>query len=98
MLTFPSFREKGFGGQVLNLATDYIKQSDVDTAVLFCAPKRERFYAKHGWEIMRSPTHVGIPIQYKNRDLTRMMLFISEKGRQGRKDFEALPAYVDEPW
>jgi len=98
MLTFPSFREKGFGGQVLNLATDYIKQGDVDITVLFCDPKRERFYANHGWEITRSPTHVGVPGQYKNHDLTRMMLFLSEKGRQGRKDFEALPVYVDEPW
>ena len=97
MLTFSSFREKGFGGRILNLATDYIKQGDVDIAVLFCDPKRERFYAKHGWEITRSPTHVDVPSQYKTHDLTRMMLFISEKGRQGRQDFEALPVCVDEP-
>ena len=35
MLTFPSFREKGFGGRVLNLATDYIKQGDVVSPFFF---------------------------------------------------------------
>ena len=56
MLTFPSFRENGFGGQILDLASDYIKQSDVDIAMLFCDPTREPFYGKRGWEITRSPT------------------------------------------
>jgi hypothetical protein len=98
MLTFPSFRENGFGGQVLDMATDYIKQSKVDIAILFCDPKRESFYAKRGWEITLSPTRIGTPNQHKIYNLSRMMLFISEKGRQGMKNFEGQPLYVDEPW
>jgi hypothetical protein len=98
MLTFPSFREKGFGGQILDLASDYIKQSDVDIAMLFCDSKREPFYGKRGWEITPSPTRVGVPTQYKTHDLTRMMLFVSEKGRHSRSNFDELPVYMDEPW
>jgi hypothetical protein len=80
MLTFPSFREKGFGGQVLDRATEYIKQSKVDIAILFCEPKRQLFYAKRGWELTISPTRIGSPNQNKIHDLSRMMLFVSEKG------------------
>lgn len=98
MLTFPSFREKGFGGQVLDMATSYIKQSPVDVAILFCDSNREGFYAKRGWERTRSPTRIGAPDRHKLHDVSRMMLFVSPKGRQGRKDFDTLPVYVDEPW
>jgi hypothetical protein len=51
-----------------------------------------------GWEITPSPTRIGTPNQNKIHDLSRMMLFVSEKGRQGRKDFEGQPVYVDEAW
>lgn len=98
MFTFPSFRRKGYGRQVLELATDFIKQSDVDIFILFCDPKCESFYAKSGWKVAGSPTRVGVPSEYKIHDLLRMMLFVSEKGQRGRKDFEEQPVYIDEPW
>jgi hypothetical protein len=98
MFTFPSFRREGHGTQVLELATDFIKRSDIDISILFCDPKREYFYTKHGWKVTRSPTRVGVPDQYKTHDLSRMMLFVSEKGRRRRMDFEEQPVYVDEPW
>jgi GNAT superfamily N-acetyltransferase len=85
MLTFPSFREKGFGGQVLDMATGYIKHSNIDVAILFCDRKLEGFYSKRGWELTRSPTRIGTPNQHKTYDGSRMMLFVSSKGRQGRK-------------
>lgn len=40
MFTFPTFRAQGHGTRVAELATDFIKQSDVDIAILFCEPKR----------------------------------------------------------
>lgn len=98
MLTFPSFREKGIGGKVLGMATEHIKHNAVDLSMLFCDPQRESFYGKRGWKITRSPTRIGSPNQYKDHDLTRMMLFLSEKARQGIKDFNEEPVYVDEPW
>jgi hypothetical protein len=98
MFTFPAFREKGVGGHVLEMATNYIQRSDIDIAILFCDSKRESFYAKRGWEITRSPTRVGVPSLYKNLDLVRGMLFVSEKGRQGRNSFNEVPVYVVQPW
>jgi GNAT superfamily N-acetyltransferase len=98
MLTFPSFRRQGYGTGVLELASDFIKHSDVDIAILFCEPKRESFYAKRGWEVTRSPTRIGVPGQYKSNHSSRLMLFISEMGRRGRTDFEERPLYINEPW
>jgi hypothetical protein len=98
MLTFPSFRAQGHGTGVAELATDFIKQSNVDIAVLFCESKRESFYAKHGWQVTRAPTRIGTVNQYKIHELLRMMLFVSEKGRLGRMDFDEQPVYIDEPW
>jgi hypothetical protein len=98
MLTFPSFRAQGYGTRVLSLATDFIKHSDVDISILFCESKRESFYMRHGWEVTLSSTRIGVPEHYKNHDLTRMMLFVSENGRRSRMDFEEQPVYIDEPW
>src|SRR5687768_6126964 len=38
MLTFPPFRRRGYGGQILQAATHWIQESDVDVAILFCDP------------------------------------------------------------
>jgi predicted acetyltransferase len=98
MLTFPSFRREGYGTQILELATEFIKRSDVDISILFCQPERKSFYGKPGWQVSRSPTRVGVPGRYRTDDSLRMMLFVSEKGRRDRKKFEEEPVYVDELW
>ena len=98
LLTFPPFRRHGYGGQVLQAATDFICQSDVDVAILFCDRLLERFYADKGWVTTPSPTRLGAPNQYQEYEPSRMMLFVSEKGRQARNDFEAHPIYIDWPW
>jgi len=98
MLTFPSFRKKGFGGQILELATLHIKRSDVDIAILFCESKSESFYRKQGWELSRSPTRIGTPSDHTVHDPSRMMVLVSEKGERGRANFDLHPFYVESPW
>jgi len=98
MFTFPPFRKQGYGSQVLEAATEYIKASSFDAAILFCDSKLEPFYATQGWQATRSPTRLGGPDKYEVYDPTRMMLFTSEKGRAGQSDFESQPLYVDWPW
>jgi GNAT superfamily N-acetyltransferase len=98
MFTFPPYRGEGHGWQVLDAATRLIRQSDVDVAALFCEPALEAFYGAAGWSVTHSPTRRGTPTGYTNCDILRMMLFVSEKGRQARADFEALPFYVDWTW
>jgi hypothetical protein len=98
MLTFPPFRRHGYGGQILQAATEFIQTSDADVAILFCDPSLESFYSAKGWSATRSPTRLGRPDQYEEYSPLRMMLFVSEKGRQNQADFETQPLYVDETW
>jgi GNAT superfamily N-acetyltransferase len=98
LLTFPPFRRRGHGGQVLQAATKFIQQSDVDVAILFCDPQLDPFYAARAWVPTYSPTRLGKPDQYEDYSPLRMMLFVSEKGRGSKADFETQPLYIDEPW
>jgi predicted GNAT family N-acyltransferase len=98
MFTFPPYRHEGYGQQVLTLATDFIQQSDVDIAVLFCDPKLQQFYAGSGWQVVRTPIRIGTPSEYETHDVTPMMLFVSEKGQQGKENFERQPLYIEAPW
>jgi len=98
LLTFPPFRRRGYGGQILQRATQLIQQSNVDLAILFCDTQLEPFYAAQAWASTPSPTRLGRPDQYEDYEPLRMMLFVSEKGRRSRADFEAQSLYIDEPW
>jgi len=98
LLTFPPFRRHGYGGQILEAATQFIQQNDVDAAILFCDPHLESFYAAKAWVSTHSPTRLGQPDQYEDYESLRMMLFVSEKGRQSEADFETQPLYIDWPW
>jgi GNAT superfamily N-acetyltransferase len=98
MFTFPPYRRQGYGRRVLELATDFVKRSDVDVAILFCDPQIEAFYAACGWEVIPAPTRIGTSASYRVHEGARMMLFVSDKGRQGKLDFEKQPLYVEWPW
>jgi GNAT superfamily N-acetyltransferase len=98
MFTFPPYRGQGYGRRVLALATDHIECSEADVAMLFCEPALEPFYATCGWEITPSPTRIGLPDSYEHHQTSRMMLFVSDRGRKGKADFEIKPVYVEWPW
>jgi GNAT superfamily N-acetyltransferase len=98
MLTFPPFRRRGYGGQVLRAATHFIRESDVDAGILFCDPRLESFYGTENWVSTHSPTRLGEPDQYEEYEPLRMMLFVSEKGLRNNADFETQPLYIESPW
>ena len=98
MFTFPPYRGEGHGRKVLQMATDTIIQSDLDLAILYCEPKRTAFYEHAGWAITHSPTRFGNETKYEDHDEERMMLSLSDKGKQGRADFDTHPVYVDWTW
>lgn len=98
LLTFPPYRSRGYGGQILQAATEFIQQSNVDAGILFCDHLLESFYAEKGWVATPSPTRLGTPDHYKEYAPSRMMLFVSEEGQRGKSDFESQPVYVDWPW
>ena len=98
LLTFPPYRRRGYGGQILQAATDFILQSDADVAILFCDRLLESFYAEKGWVVTHSPTRLGTPDRYEEYMPSRMMLFVSEKGQHAKADFGSQPIYIDWPW
>jgi GNAT superfamily N-acetyltransferase len=102
VLTFPVFRKKGYGGQLIEAANNLIREDDsADIALLWTAAHNVGFYARHGWEPMPAmQTFVGDPAQpTPHNDEARLMLFLSEKGRQGRATLEHGQVYVGvESW
>ena len=98
VFTFPPYRKEGHGHKVLELATNAIEQSDVDVAILFCNRSNASFYASEGWISTLSPTYIADGEDYYEDDEQRMMLFISDQGKQGQSDFEQQPVYLDWTW
>ncbi|MBN1303953.1 MAG: GNAT family N-acetyltransferase [Anaerolineales bacterium] len=99
VFTFPPYRGNGFGLEVVKAATNYIHNSEVDAAILFCDPKMNTFYETAGWEgLPGASTRIGTPEKSEENDGLRMMLFLSEKGRDGYPSFLEQPLYIDDPW
>jgi predicted GNAT family N-acyltransferase len=102
VLTFPVFRKKGYGGQLIEAANNLIREdASADIALLWTATHNVHFYAQHGWEPMPDmQTFIGDPAQpILFSDEVRLMLFLSEKGKKGRNTFEHGQVYVgQESW
>ena len=96
MFTYPSFRNEGYGQQIANAVTDYVLASDADVGMLFCLPPLREFYEKSGWIAMETMQVKSGPEDnpYLNEGEITMCLFVSEKGKRARADFEQLPVYV----
>lgn len=96
MFTYPAFRQAGYGQQVAKAATDYIISSDADVGMLFCLPPLKEFYLASGWTAMDAMQVSCGPqdAPYLNEGEITMCLFLSEKGRRAKIDFEKSPVYV----
>jgi GNAT superfamily N-acetyltransferase len=90
VLTYPAFRKRGHGAQVVAAATQLIRaDSTADAAILFTDPATTALYAAHGWEVVPSLTATfGHPIAADPSEGTAMMLFLSERAKQQRSVFE----------
>ncbi len=99
VLTYPASRGKGYGRQVVDAATRYIAASDADVAVLFCEPSLEGFYQRSGWAAIRGAATLTGPREAPAAyDALRMMLFVSGKGKAGRRAFETRPLHIEHGW
>lgn len=99
VFTYPSFRREGYGRRVVEELTSYIQDSEADIAILWCEPELENFYSKCGWVATRSNTLVGTKENPRVADdpdypNTRMMLFVSARGKAAHAAFEAEPLFV----
>ena len=101
VMTYPHFRRRGYGGQVVQAATNLITDALADIALLWTAGKNHHFYGQFGWQPL--PNMVTL-IGDRNKpeifdDEGAMMLFISDKGIQGQASFENGSVYVgEEEW
>ena len=100
VMTFPHFRKRGYGTQLVQAATQLIREdTSADIALLWAEPANHRLYAKHGWEVMPHlitlEGNATSPEPYT--DEPAMMLFLSEKGKSA--NFERASVYVgEEKW
>ncbi len=95
VLTYPAFREKGYGRHVVEAATTYIRTAgDADIAILWTGSDRHTFYTYTGWEHPESITFtLGDPNNPQPFDAHLMMQFLSERAQRHRADFENGPVY-----
>jgi GNAT superfamily N-acetyltransferase len=102
VMTYPAFRRRGFGGQVIEAAASLIREDPMaDVALFWTAHHNVHFYAGHGWEAMPGlVTTVGDPANPQVYDEEmRMMMFLSERGKAAHRDFECGRVYVgDGTW
>jgi GNAT superfamily N-acetyltransferase len=99
VFTFPASRRKGYGGRVVEAATAHIRASGADLGLLFTWDALKGFYARSGWEALRgAPMPEGPREAPRASDALKMMLFVSEKGRAGRRAFETQPLHLVHGW
>lgn len=90
--TKPEFRNKGYGLQLVKEAKKYIEESDGDIA-LFPSVLKD-FYEKTGFirldnaKILKGDSNKPV---FVNESV--YMLFVSDKGKKRKKDFETIPIY-----
>lgn len=54
--THPDFQRRGFSGQLLERAADYMRADlRMPFGLLVCGPHRTHFYASHGWQTLAAP-------------------------------------------
>lgn len=100
VFTYPAFRGEGYGQQVVDAATAYIRSSAADIGMLFCDPARWAFYGRSGWSRLEAEIRVGTP--ESPQPFTKepaMILYNSVWAQVHRSDFEGASIYVgDSTW
>lgn len=95
MMTYPQFRKQGYGLQILKKAKEYIFKQDGDFVMIHSRLKG--FYEKVGFETLpKVITLVGDPKNPKDSGEKAFGIFLTEKGKRGRTDFETEPFYFGE--
>lgn len=102
MMTFPFFRKRGYGGQVVEAAISVMQDNKfADIALLWTESHNQQFYKRYGWQTMPTMTTLignqSQPDVYDEEGA--MMLFLSDQAKQSRSKFENESIYVgEEQW
>jgi ribosomal protein S18 acetylase RimI-like enzyme len=96
VFTYPAFRGQGYGLQLVQSARHYIERKG-DADIIIFHSTVNGFYEQAGFERMDDLiTLIGDPLNPEKSPETAFMLFLSEKGKRGRKSFETRPLYFGE--
>jgi predicted acetyltransferase len=96
VFTYPAWRGRGFGRQVVDAATNDIYGSGVDVAALLCDDPLQPFYEASGWQAV--PGSATVTADGEALDSLRMMLIMSETARTVRHDLTTRPLTVPSAW
>lgn len=98
VFTYPAFRKRGYGQQVVDAATRQIERDPkADIALLFTDSELSGLYGRSGWEHTPNVSILtGDPGDPQVYDAFTMMRFLSPKGKQARPKFEREPVYFAE--
>lgn len=92
VVTHPHYRKKGLATQTVKRAAQFIIFQQPDISIFTCTKEMTAFYIKCGWEAIPGACFVGgtkdKPFRSDSLNLITMMMFISSKSKQHRKDFE----------
>lgn len=95
VLTYPAFRKRGYGRQVVQAAADYLTTSRFDLSLLWTDPDKQAFYERSGWEYRPSVrTFSGDKAAPELYDAFTMIRLISDQAKQHSADFESAPVYI----
>lgn len=96
VFTYPQFRGKKYGLNLVKQATEYIKRDTNADIILFPSCLRG-FYEKAGYEKIDEATlFEGAIDNLKEVKDSLFMQFLSEKSKSGRQDFMEKPIYFGE--
>ncbi len=100
VFTYPSFRDLGYGRRIVEAGTAYIRATDADLGILYCAHPLCDFYAASGWIAMDEVTTLIGDMNAPERSREVMMLLVlSSKGQRARDAFGSTPLYFgEETW
>ena len=96
VFAYPNYRGSGAGERVVAAATDFLRQSSSDFALLFCGERVSSMYKRLGWEREdRMRIHFGDKANPKTyQDGLLMGLFLSQRARDAKPQLEGSPLYV----
>jgi GNAT superfamily N-acetyltransferase len=92
VFTYPQFRKQGYAERLIKLAKDYI-ETETDADIVLFTTCVIGLYDKLGFEKMETTILEGDPKSPAKSIEIPYMLFLSEKGKENRKDFESGSVY-----
>jgi len=95
VFTYPAFRKRGYGHQVVQAAAEYLTTSTFDLSLLWTDADKQAFYERSGWEHRPAlRTYYGDKAAPELYDAFTMIRMTSDRAKQHRADFESAPVYI----